>query len=107
MTSISKNISRFSSKEIDSVFKKANVFFKSSKLTILGASSKKLFGRILVITSRVVGCAPKRNRIRRRLKSIFYENEIFKKKYDLIVIIKKDGIDLPFSKLKEIMLTLF
>lgn len=66
------------------------------------------FGRILVITSRKIGSAPKRNKIRRRLKSIFYENKLFALDYDCIVIVRQgSAINLEFYELKEILNSVF
>jgi len=72
-------------------------------LTLLVAPKSREVGRILVVTSRKVGNAVKRNRIRRRLKAIFYEEKLYDRGYDCIVIIKKAGIELDFDELKKIM----
>lgn len=94
----------FSEKEVSFLFKKARRALRSSGLDILCAPATQPQGRILVITSRKVGSAPKRNLIRRRLKSIFFEENLFELGIDCIVIIKKAGINLEFEALKELLI---
>jgi ribonuclease P protein component len=72
-------------------------------LDFLCVPTTKQFGRILVITPRHIGKANKRNLIRRRIKSIFYEEKLFEKNLDCVVIAKKAGLELPFVKLKELV----
>jgi len=104
MPKISKKLSNFSEQEVAKLFRKAKRVLKHPGLHILCAPTKQDFGRILVVTSRKVGKASKRNLIRRRIKAIFYEEELYKKQLDCIVIIKKEGINLPFKELKGILL---
>jgi len=103
MSKISKNISNFSSQEVRTLFRKAKRVLRHPGLDVLCAPATLDFGRILVVTSKKVGKAHKRNLIRRRIKSIFYEQELYKKQIDTIVIIKKEGINLDFQQLKDIL----
>lgn len=96
-------ISHFKQQEIRSIFRKAQKVYADQGLVLLASPSNKEFGRILVVTSRKVGTAPERNKIRRRLKSIYYQEKLFTKKIDCIVIVKKPGIAYPFQKLSEIV----
>lgn len=101
---VAGRISRFKEHEVKELFKKAKRVLKHPGLDILCApSEKKEFGRILVITSKKTGIAAKRNRIRRRLKSIFYNKKLYEKKIDCIIIIKKDGINLSFEQLEDLL----
>jgi len=103
MPLIARQISTFSEKEVTRLFKKAKRVFKAHTMDILCAPAKHDFGRILVITSGKIGKAHKRNLIRRRLKSIFYEEKLYKNRLDCIVIVKKEGLNLDFKQLKEIL----
>ena len=103
MLKISKNISNFSSQEVRKLFRKAKRVLRHPGLDVLCAPAALDFGRILVVTSRKVGNAPQRNLIRRRIKSLFYEQELYKRQVDMIIIIKKEGINLSFNELKDIL----
>ncbi|MFC1842181.1 ribonuclease P protein component [Candidatus Dependentiae bacterium] len=106
MSKITRHISKFTESEVKKLFKKAKRVLRHAGLDILCAPAALEFGRILVVTPKKVGSAPERNLIRRRLKSLFYEEKLYEKKLDYIVIIKKKGINLPFNQLKEILTTL-
>jgi len=93
----------FSEKEVSILFKTARRALRHPGLDILCAPTTKKNGRILVITARSTGTAPKRNLIRRRLKAIFFEEKLFELKFDCIVIIKKIGINLTFEQLRELL----
>jgi len=101
-----KNLSRFTQNELDCFFKQARSILKNSALTLLMApKQKKDYGRILVITSRKVGNAPTRNTIRRRIKSLFYEQGYYEQGYDCVAIIKKEGAHLSFAVLQALFAT--
>lgn len=108
MANIARDITKFSSKKaIDELFKKARRVIKHPGLHILIAPKTESFGRILIIASRKTGNAPERNKIRRRLKSIFYETKLYERDLDCIVIVKKEGTAMPFAELKELLLKAF
>jgi len=108
MANIARDITRFTSKKaIDELFKKARRVIKHPGLHILIAPKAESFGHILIIASRKTGNAPERNKIRRRLKSIFYEDKLYEKGLDCIVIVKKEGTTMPFGELKELLLKAF
>jgi ribonuclease P protein component len=98
-----KRISRFTSKEISHIYSTARRAVRHPGLDILCTPATKDAGRILVITPGKVGTSPQRNLVRRRLKSIFYENKFFELGFDCVVIIKKPGVDLSFEKLGKLL----
>jgi ribonuclease P protein component len=104
MPSIAKKISKFTKREIDHLFQHARRAFKSELCTILLAPRQQEFARILIIASRKVGNAPERNLIRRRIKSIFYEEKLFERNFDCVIIAQKKLIELPFDQLKDLIL---
>ncbi len=103
MAKISTAIFDFSRQEITQIFKKARAALKHPGLTILVAPKTKEFGRLLVVTSRKIGNAVKRNKVRRRLKAIFYEEKLYERGLDCIVIVKQPGTELGFDDLIKIM----
>lgn len=105
MPSIVKKISKFTKREIDTLFKDARRVVKNQFCTILLAPRQKEFGRVLIIASRKVGNAPERNLVRRRIKSIFYEEKLFERPFDCVVIVYKKAVTLPFDQLKDLLLT--
>jgi len=100
-----KQISRFTKQEVSEMFKKARRALRHPGLDILCAKARKKVGRILVITSAKVGTSPQRNKIRRQLKSIFFEEKLFELGLDCVVIIKKPGVDLSFDQLRDLLET--
>ncbi len=103
MPRIAREITRFTKKEIDKLFELARRILKSPGLTILLAPQQKNFGRILIIASRKVGTAPERNKIRRRLRSIFYEEKFYELPFDCAIIVNKHAVNLSFDELKALV----
>ena len=106
MPRIARQLSQFSRAEVDTFFKQAKRIAREPAFTILAAPQKEDFGKILVITPRHIGKAAQRNKIRRRLKSIFYEEKLFERGYDVAFIVKKDALTLSFDQLKQLTLDL-
>lgn len=104
MAGMAREITRFSKKEIDELFQKARRAIKHPVLTISLATRQKNFARILIIASRKVGNAIERNKIRRQLKAIFYEEKLYERAFDCIVIVNKQTVGTPFDELKTLLL---
>jgi ribonuclease P protein component len=107
MSGIAKRLSKFTKREIDYLFKHARRVFRSPACTILLAPRQAEFGRVLIVTSRKVGNAPERNLIRRRIKSIFYEEKLYDHSFDCVIIAQKKMTDLSFDDLKDIILGVY
>lgn len=107
MSSIVRKISKFTKREIDYLFCHARRVFKDKNCTVLRAPAQKEFGRVLIIASRKVGNAPERNLIRRRIKSIFYEEKLFSLPFDCVVIAQKSIVSLSFEQLKNLILATY
>lgn len=103
MTRVFHAMTTFGQHEVDALFKATIARYKIQGLEIRLAPHFLPLARLLIITPRACGNAPKRNRIRRRLKSIFYEHKYYEQPYDWIVMVRKEGIDLGFDQLKNIM----
>ena len=102
MVDVRKQLSKFRKKEIDTLFQTTKAVYKSKELVILTAPCLLSFGRILLVTSRKVGNAPKRNLLRRRSRSIFYQEKLFENKHDFVVIFKAPATKMSFDELKEV-----
>lgn len=98
-----RELSSFSRAEVTELFKQAHRVLKTSGLTVLCAPSKRKYGRILVVTAAAVGSAPKRNKIRRQLKALFYEQRFFTQGYDCVFIVRKEALTLSFAQLAQLL----
>ncbi|MBD3273652.1 ribonuclease P protein component [Candidatus Dependentiae bacterium] len=101
-----KELFRFEKKEIDQVFKNAKQIDKIEGLKLLQspAGQNQNFGKLLIIASKKVGKAHKRNKIRRQLKSIFYQENLFKNPVNSIILVYKSALNLKFEELKEFLI---
>lgn len=101
-------LTKFKKVEVDTLFKNARIAAKISYVTLLMASATKEYGRILLMISKKVGTAPQRNKLRRRLKDIFYREQLFLYKKDCVFIAKNKEINnLSFDDLKLFVNKLF
>ncbi len=100
-------ISRFTEQEIKKLLAHARRTYRSPEMDVLIAPACLDFGRILVITPARIGTAPERNTFRRRIKAIFYEEELFNLKVDCAVIAKLKASTLDFDALKKNLLKAF
>jgi ribonuclease P protein component len=107
MARAAKDLSRFSKPEIDKAFKKARRVVKHAGLHLLVAPQQGPHGRILIIIPRKVGKSPERNKIKRRLKAIFYEEKLYEKGFDCIAIAKPGAAQISFDELKKLLLQAF
>lgn len=104
MVRLARHITQFERKEIENIFSHAKKTMQCPAFTLLKSPAQKSFGRILIITSRKVGNAPERNKTRRRLKSIFFEEKCWLTLFDWAIIIKKPAVTLSFDELKNLFL---
>ena len=98
-------ITKFKYKEIKQTFKKARYSYSSPELDIKISPQTDNLGKLLIVIPKKVGNAPARNLIRRRLKSIFYENEIYKQPYNFLVFCKPNILSLEYQNLKDRLLS--
>ena len=103
MLNLARKITLFKKKEILDLFKSSKFLVKNPNFDLKRAPSSQDFGRILIIIPKKVGSAPLRNRLRRRVKAIFYENQMFELPYDLVIFFKPGSGNLSFQELKDIL----
>ena len=104
MISPDSSKTKLTQRDIKALFARAKRVLRLPGLDILLASAIPTTlstGHLVVVTPRVIGNAPARNKVRRRLKAIFHEQQLFTKPYSCIVIVKKGGVLLSFADLKD------
>ena len=104
---MSNRLSNFSQKEVTQLFKNARRVLRHPGIHILLAPATQQLGRILAVTPKRIGNAPTRNKIRRRLKAIFHENQLFEQGKDCVIVVKPSGPNLTFDELKSLLLQAF
>lgn len=104
MPRIARAITQFTKSEIDSLFKTGRRIAKLNEIILLRSPAQKEIGRVLIIVPKRVGNAPVRNKLRRQIKSLFYENKLYKKGYDWVAILKPGAKDLSFTQLQDLFL---
>jgi ribonuclease P protein component len=107
MPRIARKITQFTQAEIKHLFRAARTIFKDAGLTIRRAPSSGEFGRLLIVTPKKVGNAPQRNKLRRQLKSIFYQQKLYSQPFDLIVQCSKETTLLSFQELKKNIISVY
>jgi len=107
MPRIAGRLTSFTQKEIADLFKHSHALSRNSIFTLLAAPQTKKLGRILIVTPRRVGSAPERNKLKRRIRALFYEEKLFEKGHDCIIIFKKGSADISFETLKRMVLEAF
>lgn len=100
-------ISYFTKKELNQFFSEARTLLKRPELTVLIMPRAKETARLLVITPRLIGNAPQRNKIRRQLKAIFYEHQFFQGPFDCVIIVRKEIMSLAFDEIEKIIVDAF
>lgn len=107
MPRIAGKLSSFTRKEVTELFAHADALSRNPIFTLLVAPQVKEFGRILIVTPRRVGSAPERNLLKRRVRALFYEEKLFKRGHDCIIIFKKGAADISFEELQQMLLEAF
>jgi ribonuclease P protein component len=102
--SLYKSISRFDKREIETLFSIAKKTAYSLMWDIRFAKAETQPGRILIIASKKVGTAPQRNKIKRQIKSIFYEEKLYQLGYTFICIVKRPLIEKSFDFIRKNLL---
>jgi len=102
-----KRLFTFSPQEISNAFKKAHLkrFFHGLKLleSPIETTAQVPHGKLLVVISSLSGKAHDRNRVRRHLKALFYEEKLYQKPSFWIIIVQKAGMSFDFDTLKQFM----
>lgn len=98
------SLTKFRKSEIEMLFQNASLFFRSSSFVLLGAPASLSYGRLLLVIPKKIGNAPERNKLRRRLKAIFYENRLFDCHKDVIFIAKSERVNqILYQELQDVL----
>jgi ribonuclease P protein component len=103
--SIARRITQWSNDEVGVVLKASYRLLSGKACDIRVAKTTHDIGRLLLIVSRKTGNAPDRNRFKRRVKSIFYQEKLYTKGFDWIIFAKKAGMNAEYPELKTIFMT--
>jgi len=103
-----KQLFQFSKKEVDSFFNNSKLKSQVRGLRFLQVCRPEQvvpsFGRLLIITPRACGKAHERNQLRRRLKDIFFKNQLHKILVTSIIIANKNSMLLSYEQLQNFLL---
>lgn len=103
--SVARLITSFTKAQAWALFKKSTPIIKTTFFDLRQSPKNDPIGRFLIIVPKKVGNAPERNLIRRRLKDIFYKNELYKLNFDWIIFAKPNILKLSFGKLSFLILS--
>lgn len=104
---IYKKLFNFKQNEVILLFKSALFRYFINGMNVIIAPAKLSHGRLLIIIPATSAAAVERNRIKRQLKSIFYENKFYNCPYDVALRIKKEAVLTDFDQLRLIMDKIF
>lgn len=93
-------------RELKRFFAKSRRVYQSAVLDIKIAPQLHTQGHLLIVTPKKVGNAPQRNQFKRRIKAIFYENNLGQCGIDWGIFAKPGITQLTFAELKNILMGL-
>lgn len=100
-----RSLSAFTQGEIQRLFQNSERVAGVPGIEIRKAPQQREYGRILIVTPRRVGKASIRNKIRRQIKAIFYEQQLYKNGSDFAVLVRPGADSLSFDDIKQLLLT--
>jgi ribonuclease P protein component len=93
----------FKKNEVKASFEAATLFYSKPGLKLLKAPSIAPHGKLLIVLPRKFGKAHERNLIRRQLKAIFYEEQLYKQPVVWLLILYFEAKKLDFPALKKFL----
>ncbi|MBN1549466.1 ribonuclease P protein component [Candidatus Babeliales bacterium] len=103
MVALPRGLTVFTKRERDELFKRSAFLFRQRGLAFRVAPATKAYGRILIVVPKRVGTAVARNKLRRQIKSIFYEQKFYEHNKDLIVLVAPPAATLSFEEIIKLM----
>jgi ribonuclease P protein component len=98
-----KDLFKFEQKEIKIAFQSATIKDQISGFKLLQAPTEAAFGKILIVTPRKMGNACKRNKIRRQVKNIFFQEKLYKNPISSILLTYPEATKLNFDQIKAFL----
>ena len=99
-----RKIFSFTKSEIAAAFQTARPKIHYRGLKVLQASAHAQHGKLLIVIPRAYGKAHDRNRLRRQLRAIFYENKLHHNKIVWIILVRKNALALDFTTLTQFLI---
>ena len=107
MSRIAGKLTKFTPQEIKQLYQDAFALTRTIYFVLLVTPATKDYGRMLLVTPKRIGTAPERNKLKRQFRSIFYEEKLYERGYDCIVIFRKKAATASFDTLKSIFMQAF
>jgi len=101
MASIARRITAWREGEIRRTIRRSRRLVRSDSADVSVIQTQGI-GRVLIIIPKKVGTAVVRNRTRRRIRSLFFENKLFSQGLSWIIYVKPPLANLSFSELREL-----
>lgn len=92
-----------STRDIRQFFHKARRVLHHEAIDIKLAPATQEFGRFLLSVPRKMGSAPERNKFKRRVRAIFYEQSLHKQGFDWGFFAKPAANKLSFAELQALI----
>ena len=108
-----KEISNLTKKEIGLAYQNAKLTKQITGLKLIQAplsifkDSVFTHGKLLFVIPKRSGKAHKRNKIRRQLKAVFFEEKLYEKPFVSILIVYKEAMEFDFDKIKNFLTSSF
>ncbi len=107
MISLGRHISLWNNDERLIALSQARPVFRSQNFDVRIMPKQGPIARLIVITPKKVGSAPMRNLLKRRSKSIFYQDKMHTSANDWIIFFLPSHSILGYEKLRSQLLELF
>lgn len=103
MASIARRITAWREGEIRRTIRRSRRLIRSDNADVSVIQTQGI-GRVLIIIPKKVGTAVVRNRTRRRIRSLFFENQLFSQGLSWIIYVKPPLATRSFSELRDLFM---
>lgn len=107
MVSLGRHISLWKDDERLVALKQARPIFRSPSFDVRVLPKQDTIARIIVVTPKKTGSAPYRNLLKRRARSIFYQDKLYESANDWVIFFRPSKSILDYKTLHETLLELF
>lgn len=107
MVRLGRQISLWKEDERTKLLSQARPLCKSTHFDIRVLPKQGTIARLIVITPKKIGSAPYRNLLKRRARSIFYQEKLFESRNDWVIYFRPSKSILAYKTLHSKLLELF
>jgi len=93
----------FNQKEVKRAFSHAKKKASIPGLKLLKSIAEGKYGKLLIVIPKKAGNAYERNKLKRQIKAIFYQEKLYEKATLHIIIVYKDAQELGFDGIKSFL----